>query len=121
MNDTSPHPIYALLLVLCLITVSVAEVMARTSMAVADEGSARLVICGAHGAEVIELPGVPRDHADCDLCPACHMATPTLQDDLPRVSAPDGIVRLRQIFRPVSQTTPRRVAMRLARAPPKAS
>lgn len=120
MKNTNPRPFYALLLALCLATVSVGGVMARTTMAVADEGSIQMVICGAYGAEVIELPAGQKDKVDCDLCPACHMATPTLVSELPRAVAPDGAVRLQSFIRPVSQHTPRHVATRRARAPPKA-
>jgi len=119
MKTANPPPCCVLLFVICLIAVSVAGVMARTAMAAAQGGSVQMVICGAQGAEVIDLPAGPREHQECDLCPACHMATPALVADLPRASTPDKAARLRRAFRSVSQHTPRPVATRRARAPPK--
>lgn len=119
MKTANTHSCCVLLFAICLLAVSVAGVVARTAMAADQGGSVQMVICGAQGAEVIDLPAGPRKPHACDTCPACHMATPAVVADLPRASTPQKAARLRRLFHPVLQSMPRPVATRRARAPPK--
>ena len=92
----TPMPLRTLLTIvsaLCLILTGTAGAMARTTMAIADAGGAQLVICGADGVEVIDLPGAPAPANDCDICPACHTAAAGPLPGAQTVPQPSRVLR----------------------------